>query len=325
MTTDREIKEDREARNAVLGVLEGGIAQNMLFTVGNIAISGENYSTIAKEIRAENIWVFKGKKLKAAKYLYESDTLWTQKFPLGGSLDEDDKALLLHECTHAVADVCMYRVGATSVLDYVDETAAHLAQRAYTLRSMSEQDAVGLVKFIQQGSADDFKKKTYQLLVDKNLHTIRGNGAVIQQSELAPFYGALMQVKSDEGTQLYHYTETSLSGINGLQRSNMGDGISVVRGSQPRVQIAAQDHAWPDPGELSVWLRNNRHRSSDDRFQMLKRILVTMSRVEALPILNAMTSQNSGNPLSREIFSYFPTLSERKHAIKVLDQRVMKN
>ena len=324
MTTEREIKEDREARNAVLGVLEGGIAQNMLFTVGNIVISGENYSTIANEIRAENIWVFKGKKPAVAKYLYDSDTLWTQKFPLGGSLDDDDKALLLHECTHAVADVCMYRAGATSVLDYVDETAAHLAQRVYTLRTMNEQDAVGFVKFIQQGSGDDFKKKTYQLLVDKNLHTTKGNGAVIQQSQLAPFYSALMQVKSDEGTRLYHYTETSLSGINGLQRSNMWDGVGVVPQLQSRVQIMSQDHAWPDAGELSAWLRNNRHKSSDDRFQMLKRTLVTMSRLEALPVLNAITSQNSGNQLSRELFFYFPTPTERKHAIKVLEQRVIK-
>ena len=325
MTTDREIKEDREARNAVLGVLEVGIAQTMLFTVGNIVISGANYTTIANEIRAENIWVFKGKQPASAKYLDDSDTLWTQKFPLGKSLTDNDKALLLHECTHAVADVCTYRAGATSVLDYVDEIAAYLAQHAYKLRTMSEQDAVGFVKFLQTSDEDDFTKKTYQLLIDKNLHTPRGNGAVIPQSQLAPLYGSLMQVNSDAGTHLYHYTETSLSAINGLQRSNMWDGIGGVPQLQSRVQTMSQDHAWPDAGELSVWLKNNRHKPSDDRFQMLKRIFVTMSRHEALPVLNAITLQNFGNQLSRELFFYFPTLTERNHAIKVLEQRVIKH
>ena len=109
----------------VLDVLNDPALQNIHFSISNeIFVSPYQYNKVADYIASGAIHVEPGTN-KYAEYINKSDTLRTQKGELTPG-DFERRAVLLHECTHAIID--MDRV---KVRRLVGEAAGYLAQFTY--------------------------------------------------------------------------------------------------------------------------------------------------------------------------------------------------
>jgi hypothetical protein len=112
----------------VLDTLGDSVALNMDFWVVQVHVSGKYYGIIREHILAENILVVPGDKPTLAFYDQKTDILTTQAGNSPANLGQ--RALLLHECTHATNDIF-----AGNVTRHIDELSAYIAQEVYTTRS----------------------------------------------------------------------------------------------------------------------------------------------------------------------------------------------
>ncbi|MHC2534921.1 hypothetical protein [Bradyrhizobium diazoefficiens] len=86
----------------VLDTLSDSVALGIEFYVDKIHIKGEYLTTVRDHIRVGNILV-KGGTQDLAFYDQATDILLTQK--KSPPANDSDRALLLHECVHAMIDV----------------------------------------------------------------------------------------------------------------------------------------------------------------------------------------------------------------------------
>jgi hypothetical protein len=112
----------------VLDTLADPVIRRMNFWVGNVHVSGDAYDDIRDLIDDESIQVIEGTNPDNAYYNGRDDTLTTQN--VNPPADLDARALLLHECTHALVDQAEIEVTRLT-----GETAAYLAQHTYMLLS----------------------------------------------------------------------------------------------------------------------------------------------------------------------------------------------
>jgi hypothetical protein len=114
----------------VLDTLNDDVTLCMYFWVGSIYISGIGYRMVRDNIYDGNIMVVEGEpNQNLAFYDADKDVLTTQAGTSPADLDQ--RALLLHECTHALIDVS----NLPNVTRHLDELAAYIAQHVYLLRS----------------------------------------------------------------------------------------------------------------------------------------------------------------------------------------------
>ncbi len=106
----------------VLDTLSDPVALGIEFYVDKIHIKGEYLTTVRDHIRAGNILV-KGGTQDLAFYDQTADVLLTQK--KSPPADDGDRALLLHECVHAMIDV--YDPNG-AVTRHMGELAAYLTE-----------------------------------------------------------------------------------------------------------------------------------------------------------------------------------------------------
>jgi hypothetical protein len=106
----------------VLQVLGDPKLHSIRFSVGPIQVNSVEYDKVSDYIEAGAIDVAPGK-ASYSKYIPQKDTLVTR---IGNPpLNEDARTNLLHECTHAIADI-----NECDVTRLTDEAAAYLAQVA---------------------------------------------------------------------------------------------------------------------------------------------------------------------------------------------------
>src|SRR5262245_49349362 len=113
----------------VLNTLADSVTKGMDFWVGQVHISGRSYGIIRDHVKFGNILVVGGTETTAA-YDQKTDILTTQVGSPPANLHQ--RALLLHECTHALVDV--FTAG-SKVTRHVDELASYIAQHVYITRS----------------------------------------------------------------------------------------------------------------------------------------------------------------------------------------------
>ena len=112
----------------VLDTLSDPVALGIEFYVDKIHIKGEYLTTVRDHIRAGNILV-KGGPDDLAHYDQTTDILLTQR--KSPPANDSDRALLLHECVHAMIDV-YYPDG--TITRHMGEVAAYLTQTTYSVR-----------------------------------------------------------------------------------------------------------------------------------------------------------------------------------------------
>lgn len=157
----------------VLNTLSDPVALGIDFYVGKIHIKGEYLSTVREHILAGNIQVTGGPEVNKAKYDQTTDVLLTQnKSP---PADDSDRALLLHECVHAMIDV-YYPDG--DVTRHMGEVAAYLTQTAYSVRKNPAANRDGTEPW------DKFWGDLYRTVRSNKLDTAAGNGVRIAPDTL---------------------------------------------------------------------------------------------------------------------------------------------
>ena len=112
----------------VLNALSTAVDLGIDFHVDNIHVCPEQLTTVRDHIRVGNILVAGGSNPGGAAYDSDTDVFWTPA--LKPPADEEDKALLVHECVHAMIDIynTSHRAGRA-----MGELAAYLTQMTYLL------------------------------------------------------------------------------------------------------------------------------------------------------------------------------------------------
>ena len=156
----------------VLDTLSDPVALGIEFYVDKIHIKGEYLTTVRDHIRAGNILV-KGGTQDLAFYDQTADVLLTQK--KSPPADDGDRALLLHECVHAMIDV--YDPNG-AVTRHMGELAAYLTQTTYTVRKYPSANRTGTAPW------DKFWGDVYAAVRANKLDTSAGNGVKIPAATL---------------------------------------------------------------------------------------------------------------------------------------------
>ncbi|MEY9399116.1 antirestriction protein ArdC [Bradyrhizobium japonicum] len=160
----------------VLDTLSDSVALGIEFYVDKIHIKGEYLTTVRDHIRAGNILV-KGGTQDLAFYDQATDVLLTQK--KSPPANDSDRALLLHECVHAMIDV--YDPDG-AVTRHMGELAAYLTQTTYSVRKNPSSNRNGTAPW------DKFWGDLYATVRANKLDTSAGNPVGRSKS---PGYGHL--------------------------------------------------------------------------------------------------------------------------------------
>jgi hypothetical protein len=156
----------------VLDTLSDPVALGIEFYVDKIHIKGEYLTTVRDHIRAGNILV-QGGSDDLAHYNQLADVLLTQK--KSPPANDSDRALLLHECVHAMIDV--YDPDGT-VTRHMGELAGYLTQTTYRVRKNPSANRNGTAGW------DKFWGDLFATVRTNKLDTEAGNGVKIPAATL---------------------------------------------------------------------------------------------------------------------------------------------
>lgn len=273
----------------VLNTLNDPVAMDIDFHVGKVHINAERLTTVRDHIRVGNILV-KGGTSDLAFYDQASDVLITQK--KSPPANDDDRALLLHECVHAMIDV--YDPN-TTVTRHIGELAAYLTQVTYTVRKDPSRNPGGT------GLWDKFWIDLYATVRANKLDTSAGNGATIDAQTLEKLRKQLAALPSvNYGSFSEHATDVS----DGLSRMNLfftSEEPIYVR------QTATANEVYPDPPDhyliktLLEKYASNDVRGYGARLRSLRRDFLYCSHKRAMELKSRLSKRTKGDQVS-ELF-----------------------
>jgi hypothetical protein len=206
----------------VLTTLNDSVTLNMFFFVGPIYVSAIGYRWVRDYIYRGNIEVLGGAAgQNLAFYNNQTDILTTQDGIPPANLDQ--RALLLHECTHALVDV----LNLTAVTRHIDELAAYIAQHVYILRSNPNWTVAPNNKPWQ-----DFFQSVVNLIQARHLDTVEGNGAMVSMDDLDTLERQLIALP---GVNYGSIPKDALTGANGTGNYGLIERLSrkVASGIAP--------------------------------------------------------------------------------------------
>ena len=215
----------------VLDTLSDPVALGIEFYVDKIHIKGEYLTTVRDHIRAGNILV-KGGTDDLAHYDQTTDILLTQK--KSPPANDGDRALLLHECVHAMIDV-YYPDG--TITRHMGEVAAYLTQTTYSVRKNPSANRNGTAPW------DKFWGDLYATVRANKLDTKAGNGVRIPPATLENLRRELVALPYVN----YGNFPKEATGISdGLIRMN----IFLTTYEPVSTRSSSVSHeAYPDPGD----------------------------------------------------------------------------
>jgi hypothetical protein len=165
------------AKADVLAVLDDPKLRHMCFSVGKLTVGAQEYRSVRDRIREGAITVIPGAG-SVAFYDGRRKTIETQAGdpPLGLV----DRAQILHECTHAVADI-----GRSDVGRLHGEVAAYLAQLTY-IRLSTPASLAELVipEGASAGPHGNLIMSMLQVVQKYSLHSRHGFGARISDVDV---------------------------------------------------------------------------------------------------------------------------------------------
>jgi hypothetical protein len=187
----------------VLDTLNDSVTLGMYFWVGPIFVSGIGYRLVRDNIYGGSIMVLEGAANQTlAFYNSSTDVLTTQTGTSPASLEQ--RALLLHECTHALIDV----FNTSGVTRHIDELAAYIAQLVYTMRSNPSWTMAA-----NNSPWPNFFQGVFNLIKARGLDTIAGNSTMISVNDLEPLR---QQLAALPGVNYGTFARGASSGSNGM-------------------------------------------------------------------------------------------------------------
>jgi len=198
----------------VFTTLNDGVTLGMYFWVGPVYVCGIGYRLVRDDIHNGDIMVVEGApNQNLAFYDSSKDMLTTQAGTSPANLDQ--RALLLHECTHALIDV----LDVQGVTRHVDELAAYIAQHVYLVRSNPSWTVAP-----NNAPWQNFFQGIFDLIKARRLDTVAGNNTIISVADLEPLR---QQLAALPGVNYGSFAKDALSGSNGL--SDYGTYMRLAR------------------------------------------------------------------------------------------------
>lgn len=216
-------------KNDVMNVLNDPILAGMDFWVETLHVCQDSYRYVAKLIAGDYIKVVGGTAVNNAFYDDKTDTLITQA--IAPPPDLEDRALLLHECTHGFVDSMNL-----SITRLTEETACYLAQYTYVLLNNP-----GFVVPPNNPAWLHFFQQVVALIKEFKLHEKRGRGARLYLND-SDF--ALLRTELN-GLNLYSsLRDDQRSAANGvphpLPDDPTGRGLRIVSQDESFVRLSLQ-------------------------------------------------------------------------------------
>jgi hypothetical protein len=273
----------------VLDTLSDPVALDIEFYVDTIHVKGEYLTTVRDHIRAGNILV-QGGTQDLAFYDPATDVLLTQK--KSPPANDGDRALLLHECVHAMLDV--YNPGGT-VTRHMGELAAYLTQTAYSVRKSPSANRNGAAPW------DKFWGDIFATVRANKLDTKAGNGVKIPSATLENLRRDLVALPFVN----YGNFGKEATGISdGLVRMNI-----FLSTDEPVYERSSSvsNEAYPDPSDgylisaLMETYASTNVKGYGSRLRQLRRNFLYCSLHRALELRMRLSVRKRGDRLS-ELF-----------------------
>lgn len=293
----------------VLNILNEPVVKGMDFWVGPVHISGNSYGVVRDNIRADNILVVGGSQ-NLAFYDSQTNILTTQA--VNPPPDLGQRALLLHECTHALIDVFDYDVKVTR---HIDELSAYLAQWVYTMRS-DPSTSVGP----NNPPWYAFFQGVFTLIKNIHLDTVAGNGTHIGLDTLEPLR---VQLAALPGVNYGSFRKDSPTGADGLTKTNPL--VFPQEETSTRSSTTSRE-AYPDRSDDSLIRMLQEHYDASDvagygaRLKALRREFALCSLGRARELSARLATRRRGDRLS-ELFHDRLSTAGRALLLKVLRDR----
>jgi len=273
----------------VLETPEDPVALGIDFYADKIHVKGEDLSRVHERILVGDILVAGGTS-DLAFYDPATDVLITQK--KAPPADDGDRALILHECVHAMIDIIDPK---TTITRHMGELAAYLTQTAYSVRKYPTANRTGTEPW------DKFWGDLYATVRANKLDTAQGNGAKIPDATLENLRQQLAALPS---VNYGSFSKEAKDVSNGLLRhysfTNSGDGPSM------RSSYFAHE-TYPDPSDdyLIDTLKENYSpadvKGYGGRLRRLRRDFLYCSKLRAFTLKNRLSVRTRGDRLS-ELF-----------------------
>lgn len=295
----------------VLNVLSDPVVGQMNFWVGPVHVSGRRFEVVRDHIRAGNIEVVEGTNPDNAFYDNQTDILITQNVASPPSLDA--KALLLHECWHAVFDVFANGSAATR---HLDELGGYLVQHAYLMRS---KPSWGVAP--NNGPWFNFFTAMAALVKARNLDQNIGNGTRFTLNDLEPLRVKLAALP---GVNYGTFAKTASSGANSLTRLNPF--LSTTDEPVSMSSRSVSHESYPDPGDeylirtLGVRYQSTNVGGFGGRLRELRRDFAHCSKARAVALLARLSTRKRGDRVS-ELFHDILSTEGRAILLRVLRMR----
>jgi hypothetical protein len=273
----------------VLDTLSDPVALGIEFYVGKIHIKGEYLTTVREHILAENILV-KGGTDDLAFYDQTADILLTQK--KSPPPDDSDRALLLHECVHAMIDV--YDPDGT-VTRHMGELAAYLTQTTYSVRKDPSANRTGTAPW------DKFWGDLFTAVRANKLDTKAGNGVRIPAATLE---NLRRQLAALPYVNYGKYSEEATGVSDGLIRMNVF--LTTHEPLSTRSSSVSYE-PYPDPSDdylirtlMEIYAKTD-VRGYGGRLRQLRRDFLYCSLLRAIQLRLRLSVRVRGDRLS-ELF-----------------------
>jgi outer membrane protein OmpA-like peptidoglycan-associated protein len=184
----------------VISVLLDQVPQRIDFYVDSIHVSGDQYRKVAQLIVDEQILVAAGDDPNRAEYNPVSDTITTQR--ADAPLDLTKRGVLLHESTHAIADMDY-----ATVTWHTNEACAYIAECLYLLLSSPTQEP----RAFNYHFAKDV---VFPWIRQQGLDKRPGEGLHFRQDDVMPLIRELNSGKYPA----YHTNSAIVQKLNGISK-----------------------------------------------------------------------------------------------------------
>lgn len=274
----------------VTDTLRDPVTAGMDFRLGPIHISGQNFNLVREHILAGNILVVSGTQ-GLAFYNKGTDILTTQAGNSPANLE--NRAQLLHECTHALVDVF---ANGMKVTRHMDELASYIVQHVYIMRS-NPTWVVGP----NNPPWYAFYQAVFALVKAFRLDTIAGNGANIGELTLEPLR---VQLASLPGVNYGSFGKDDPAGADGLAQDHPF--LSAREPTTARSASSAHE-SWPDPTDDYLIGRLQEGYAASDvagyggRLRALRKDFALCSLARAIALRSRLATRLRGDRVS-ELF-----------------------
>ena len=287
----------------VVKALSDPLLRRMDFFVDDFHIRVEAYETIRDLIEDEQILVVDGKDPNKSTYDPATDTIAT-RYGANSPAGLDDRAMLIHECTHAIKD--MERVTITAL---GNEAAAYIAQATYLLLSDPNYNTTGKIHKAALHQARRFE-----------LHKTEGMRKHIDTSEI----GALFQTVAESPVYRQDIGRLSIAdGISPKSRRRWPDSPELP--STPD-RATAQEESAPLPDSYLISLLQPRYAADDvagfgARARKLEQAFRSATIGQAIPLFTRLVTRTLGDKVSMFFHDHLSTPTRTK-LLRILQDRM---